>query len=62
MCRTRRTNSAAEILTHSPSRRSLTASGLSWRAMACRQSPAKVDGMLDSSWPGETLAAAAEDT
>src|ERR1700704_4216477 len=30
--------------------------------MACRQSPARVDGMLDCSWPDETLAAAAEDT
>src|SRR5258706_7707260 len=60
--RTRRTKSAAEMLTHCPSRLSLTASGLSCRAMAARHTPANVDGMLDSSWPGETLAAAAEDT
>src|SRR5438105_7585629 len=62
MWRTRRTNSAAEMRTHSPSRFSLTASGLSCRAMAWRQTPANVDGRLDSAWPGETLAAAAEDT
>ena len=62
MCRTRRTNSAAEMRTHSPLRFSLTASGLSCRAMAARQTPARVDGMLDSSGPGETLAAAAADT
>src|SRR6266852_4923259 len=30
--------------------------------MACRQTPAMVDGMFDFSWPGGTLAAAAEDT
>jgi hypothetical protein len=30
--------------------------------MARRQTPAKVDGMLDFSGPGETLAAAGEDT
>src|SRR6266853_4945281 len=50
------------MLTHLPSRRSLTASDLSCRAMASRQTPAKVDGTVDSSWPGETLASAAEDT
>src|SRR6266851_2684305 len=62
MWRTRRTNSLAEMRTHWPSRFSLTASGLSCWAMACRQTPARVDGMFDFSWPGETLAAAAEDT
>src|SRR5882762_7408694 len=50
------------MLTHLPSRRSLTASDLSCRAMASRQTPANVDGTVDSSWPGETLASAAEDT
>src|SRR3979411_3342061 len=60
--RTRRTNSAAEMLTHWPSRLSLTASVLLCRAIASRQTPAKVDGTVDSSWPGETLASAAEDT
>src|SRR5260370_1118763 len=60
MWRTRRTNSAAEMCTHSPSRFSLTASGLSCRAMACRQTPARVDGMFDFSCPGEILAAPAD--
>src|SRR5207253_10634479 len=60
--RTRRANSAADIRIHLPSRFSLTASGLLCRAMAARQTPGNVDGSLDCLWPGEDLAAAADDT
>src|SRR5258706_7069714 len=42
--RTRRTNSSAEMRTHSSPRFSLTASGLLWRAMASRHRAAKVLG------------------
>jgi len=35
---------------------------LSCGRLTSRQTPARVDGMLDCSWPGETWAAAAEDT
>src|SRR5712691_6481259 len=48
--------------THWPSRFSLTASGLLCQASASRHTPGSVDGTLDCSWPGETLATAAEDT
>src|ERR1700675_3848725 len=47
------------MLTHWPSRLSLTASGLSCRTMAARHKPANVDGMLESCWPGEAWAATA---
>src|SRR4029079_6585751 len=61
-CRTRPTNSLAEIRTHSLPRFSLTVSGLLWRATASRHIAVKVKGPSKLFSSGEIVAAVAEDT